>query len=76
MSNNSTSKIRVEYGGIDPACCAPYPNSCGMKKRNLLPIGMSCRPSVHPAITWFNPKLIGSPRCTLLSHYILIIRHR
>lgn len=33
-----------------------------------------CKPSVQPAITCCNPKVAGSPRCTLLSKMVPSVR--
>ena len=62
--NNSTSKINVELGGIEPIGREPYPKFGGIINLNFEPTGINCRPSVQPLITLFNGKVTVSPLST------------
>lgn len=60
ISSNSISKMRAEYAGIfAPIARSPYAKLYGMYSSHLLPTGISLSASVHPAITWFTPKVAG-----------------
>ncbi|KAH9389753.1 hypothetical protein TYRP_007300 [Tyrophagus putrescentiae] len=53
---HSTSKIRVDLGGIDsPAPMSPYPRWEGMVSFRFSPGQMPSRPSSQPLITWPTP---------------------
>ncbi len=50
-SKTSTSKIRVEFGGILPRSRSPYAKFDGMMNFALLPFFINCTPSSQPGIT-------------------------
>ena len=58
ISTSSTSKIKVEFGGITPpAPDEPYANSGGITRVAELPFFSSISPSSQPGMTWPIPKV-------------------
>ena len=71
-STSSTSKIRVEFGGILLFPLLPYPRSGGIMRVRFSPLLMSARASSQPLITLPCPnlKLNGCPLSCELSNWL------